>query len=41
VVCVLTGNGLKDPGTALENGSAGFHAGLQPDLQTVARVLGF
>ena len=41
VVCVLTGNGLKDPSTALENGSAGFHAGLQPDLETVARVLGF
>jgi threonine synthase len=38
---VLTGNGLKDPSTALENGSAGFHAGLQPDLETVARVLGF
>jgi threonine synthase len=41
VVCVLTGNGLKDPTTAIENNDARFHTGLDPDTDTVARVMGF
>ncbi|MEB3266871.1 MAG: threonine synthase [Cyanobacteriota bacterium] len=41
VVCVLTGNGLKDPTTAIDNNDAPFHTGLDPDTATVARVMGF
>ena len=41
VVCVLTGNGLKDPTTAIENNDSRFHTGLDPDTATVARVMGF
>jgi threonine synthase len=41
VVCVLTGNGLKDPSTAIDNNDARFHTGLEADTATVARVMGF
>ena len=41
VVCVLTGNGLKDPTTAIDNNDSTFHTGLDPDTDTVARVMGF
>ncbi|MCP9850317.1 threonine synthase [Cyanobium sp. Morenito 9A2] len=41
VVCVLTGNGLKDPTCAIENNDAAFHPDLNPDLATVAQVMGF
>jgi threonine synthase len=41
VVCVLTGNGLKDPTCAIENNDATFHPGLDADVTTVARVMGF
>jgi threonine synthase len=41
VVCVLTGNGLKDPDTAIENNDSKFHTGIDPDTATVAQVLGF
>ena len=41
VVCVLTGNGLKDPTTAIEHNDSKFHTGLEPDTATVARVMGF
>jgi threonine synthase len=41
VVCVLTGNGLKDPTTAIEHNDSKFHTGLDPDTDTVARVMGF
>jgi threonine synthase len=41
VVCVLTGNGLKDPATAIENNDSKFHTGLPPDTDVVARVMGF
>jgi len=41
VVCVLTGNGLKDPGTAIEHNDARFHTGLAAETDTVARVMGF
>jgi threonine synthase len=41
VVCVLTGNGLKDPDCAIQNNDASFHTDLDPDLGTVAKVMGF
>jgi threonine synthase len=41
VVCVLTGNGLKDPTTAIEHNESRFHTGLEPDTSVVARVMGF
>ena len=41
VVCVLTGNGLKDPVAALEHNRAVYHGDLAPDRDAVARVMGF
>lgn len=41
IVCVLTGNGLKDPDTAIKHSTASFKQGLEPDLQTVAAAMGF
>jgi threonine synthase len=41
VVCVLTGNGLKDPETAIKHSTASFKQGLEPDLQIVAQAMGF
>jgi len=41
VVCVLTGNGLKDPTTAIEHNDSKFHTGLPPDTDVVAQVMGF
>jgi threonine synthase len=41
VVCVLTGNGLKDPSTAIEHNDSTFHTGIEADTNTVARVMGF
>lgn len=40
VVCVLTGNGLKDPTTALDCDYANFHRNLAPELDAVAQVMG-
>ena len=33
VVCVLTGNGLKDPDCAINNNDAAFHTDLNPRSQ--------
>lgn len=41
VVCVLTGNGLKDPDNAMTNSEGGIKGGIKADLQEVARVMGF
>ncbi len=41
IVCVLTGNGLKDPDCAIKNNDAVFHTGLEADIQTVAKTMGF
>jgi len=41
VVCVLTGNGLKDPTPAIAHNEARFHTGLEADTAQVARVMGF
>ena len=40
VVCVLTGNGLKDPDCAIQNNDAAFYSDLDPDIKTVAKVMG-
>ena len=41
VVCVLTGNGLKDPTSAIDHSEATFHGDLSPDVATVAKTMGF
>ena len=41
VVCVLTGNGLKDPTCALENSHNSVKSGIAPLLSSVAEVMGF
>lgn len=41
VVCVLTGNGLKDPDTAINHSHNQIKTGLQPDLAQLAQVMGF
>jgi threonine synthase len=41
VVCVLTGNGLKDPDTAIKHCNNQFKPGIEPDLRAVAQVMGF
>ena len=41
VVCVLTGNGLKDPEAAIERSGNQFKAGLSPDAESLAKVMGF
>ena len=41
VVCVLTGNGLKDPDTAVKHSNNQLKAGIAPDLNKVAGVMGF
>ncbi|MYK07522.1 MAG: pyridoxal-phosphate dependent enzyme [Synechococcus sp. SB0670_bin_20] len=40
VVCVLTGNGLKDPTTALENNQANLHRNLAPEPGVIAQLMG-
>ena len=39
IVCVLTGNGLKDPDCAIKNNDASFHPNLEPNIKTVAEVM--
>jgi threonine synthase len=41
VVCVLTGNGLKDPEIALQQKSHQFHQSIPASLDEVAAVMGF
>jgi threonine synthase len=41
VVCVITGNGLKDPEIAIKRQSAQFHQGIPATLENVATVMGF
>ena len=41
IVCVLTGNGLKDPESAIERSSNQFKAGLSPDADSLAQVMKF
>ncbi len=41
VVCVLTGNGLKDPDSAIKHSHNQVKAGIKPELEAVATVMGF
>ena len=41
IVCVLTGNGLKDPDCAIKHSSSQFQQGIEPDLKSVAQAMGF
>jgi threonine synthase len=41
VVCVLTGNGLKDPDTAIANKINPFQQGIDANMQAVATAMGF
>jgi threonine synthase len=41
VVCVLTGNGLKDPDTAIKHNHSKFKQGIAPELGAVAEAMGF
>lgn len=40
IVCVLTGNGLKDPDCAIKNNDAAFYSDLDPEIKTVAQIMG-
>ena len=41
VVCVLTGNGLKDPSSAVEHSGNELKKGIPNDIAEVAKVMGF
>ena len=41
IVCVLTGNGLKDPDCAIKNNNAIFKKNIEPDLKTISTQLGY
>ena len=41
IVCVLTGNGLKDPDCAIKNNDALFKAGIEPNIEIIAKSMGF
>ena len=41
IVCVLTGNGLKDPDCAIKNNDAAFYSGITPEIKVIAETLGF
>ena len=41
VVCVLTGNGLKDPDTAIKHCQNSFKQGIEPEIAAVAQAIGF
>ncbi len=41
IVCVLTGNGLKDPDCAIKNNDAIFRKNIEPSLQNITKILGY
>lgn len=41
VVCILTGNGLKDPDNAIKVSDNAVKTGIEPELSLVARSMGF
>jgi len=41
IVCVLTGNGLKDPDTAIQHCQNQVKGGISPNLEAVVRAMGF
>ncbi|MDM9385331.1 threonine synthase [Chlorogloeopsis sp. ULAP01] len=40
VVCVLTGNGLKDPDTAIKHSQSQFKQGIEAEIKAVAQAMG-
>ncbi len=40
VVCVLTGNGLKDPDCAIENNESKFYKNLEPEISKIISTMG-
>ncbi len=41
IVCVLTGNGLKDPDCAIKNNDATFRKNIEPSLKDITKILGY
>ncbi|MEA5510239.1 threonine synthase [Crocosphaera sp. UHCC 0190] len=41
VVCVLTGNGLKDPDCAIKHSNNQVKSGIKPEISKIAEVMGF
>jgi len=41
IVCVLTGNGLKDPECAIKNNDAIFQKNIEPSLSNISKILGY
>ena len=41
IVCVLTGNGLKDPDCAIQNNDSIFHNGVEPEIDSITKKMGF
>ena len=41
IVCVLTGNGLKDPDCAIKNNDAIFQNNIEPSLREITKILGY
>ena len=41
IVCVLTGNGLKDPDCAIKNNDAIFEKNIDPTLKNISKKLGY
>ena len=41
IVCVLTGNGLKDPDCAIKNNNAIFRKNIEPSLKDITKILGY
>ena len=41
IVCVLTGNGLKDPDCAIKNNDAIFRKNIEASLKNITKILGY
>ncbi len=41
IVCILTGNGLKDPDCAIKNNDAIFRKNIEPSLTNISKILGY
>ena len=41
IVCVLTGNGLKDPDCAIKNNDSIFHTGVEAEIKSISKIIGF
>jgi len=41
IVCVLTGNGLKDSDCAIKNNDSIFKTSVNPDLNSITKIMGF